>query len=148
MRYVPQLLQQSRQYRSRLTGLADFVKIFPRNIFTVWAQVKSIGAPSSMTSVERSKLAIFNQLNFFQFITGVFVPSFGLLNAEKFPLSGWAVVCLPALVSVLVLVLNNYRKHELALLTYFVLYPFFICVNYINGISLGIELSFVLYGIL
>ncbi|HET6993722.1 MAG TPA: HAMP domain-containing sensor histidine kinase, partial [Chitinophagaceae bacterium] len=28
------------------------------------------------------------------------------------------------------------------------LYPLFICINYINGISLGIELSFILYGIL
>ncbi|MEI9910715.1 MAG: hypothetical protein WDO71_14195 [Bacteroidota bacterium] len=36
----------------------------------------------------------------------------------------------------------------MALLAYFVLYPLFICVSYINGISLGAELSFILYGIL
>ena len=166
MRYVPQLLQQSRQllqqsrqllqpgrqYRNRLIGLADSLKdslkIFPKNIFSFLAQVKNIGVTTDMNSVEKSKLGIFNHLNFFQFITGILVPIIGLLQAERFPVGGWIIVCLPALVSVLVLVLNHYQKHELALLTYFVLYPFFICINYINGISLGIELSFILYGIL
>ena len=148
MRYVPQLLQQSRQYRTRFSGLADSLRIFPKNIFGVLAQVKNIGVSAGMSAVERSKLQIFNRLNFFQFVTGVLVPFVGLIYADKFPVEGWVFVCLPALVSVFVLVLNNYHRHELALLTYFVLYPFFICINYINGISLGIELSFILYGIL
>ena len=148
MRYVLQLLHQSRQYRIRLTGLSDFLKLFPRNVFSFLNNIKGIGVTAEMSSVEKSKLGIFNHLNFFQFITGILVPVIGLVQADKFPITGWITICLPALVSVLVLVLNYYQKHELALLTYFVLYPFFICINYINGISLGIELSFILYGIL
>ena len=148
MRYVPQLLQQSRQYRTRLTSLGDLLKIFSKNVFSFLYQVKSIGVTAEMSSVEKSKLGIFNHLNFFQFITGILVPIVGLIQTDNFPFVGWIVVCLPALVSVVVLVLNNYHRHELALLTYFVLYPLFICFNYINGISLGIELSFILYGIL
>src|SRR5258706_6831817 len=148
MRYVPQLLQQSRHYRTWVTGLGDSLRIFPKNIFSYLSYVKNIGVTADMSAVEKSKLRIFNHLNFFQFITGILVPFIGLIHVEKFPVEGWIIVCLPALVSVLVLVLNTYHKHELALLTYFVLYPFFICINYINGISLGIELSFILYGIL
>ena len=148
MRYVLQLLQQGRQYRIRLNGLADLLKLSSRNVFNFLNKVKNLGITDDMSVVVKSKLAIFNQLNFFQFITGILVPFIGLFGAEKFPFTGWIIICLPALVSVLVLILNHHRKHELALLTYFVLYPFFICVNYINGISLGIELSFILYGIL
>ena len=148
MRYVPQLLHPNGQLRIRLTGLAEFLKLFPKNVFSFLHNVKSMGVTADMTAVEKSKLGIFNHLNFFQFVTSILVPVLGLLQADKFPLSGWIIICLPALVSVLVLILNSYHKHELALLTYFVLYPFFICFNYINGISLGIELSFILYGIL
>jgi signal transduction histidine kinase len=148
MRYVSQLLHLRRQQKIRLNGLADFLKVLPKNLFGFLHKVKNIGVTSDMNAVEKSKLGIFNHLNFFQFITGILVPVIGLLQADKFPVGGWIIICLPALVSVLVLVLNSYHKHELALLTYFVLYPFFICFNYINGISLGIELSFILYGIL
>ena len=152
MRYVSQLLQPNGQLRIRLTGLAESMRLSSRNVFNnvfdFLHTVKNLGVTADMSSVEKSKLGIFNHLNFFQFITGILVPVIGLLQADKFPVSGWIIICLPALVSVLVLVLNNYHKHELALLTYFILYPFFICFNYLNGISLGIELSFILYGIL
>jgi two-component system, sensor histidine kinase and response regulator len=148
MRYVPQLLQQSRLYRTRIAGLADSLKFLQKNVFSFLMQVKNIGVTANMGAIEKSKLRIFNHLNFFQFVTGILVPLFGLVNADKFPVGGWIIVCMPALVSVFVLILNHYNKHEWALLTYFVLYPFFICINYINGISLGIELSFILYGIL
>jgi signal transduction histidine kinase len=148
MRYVSQFLHHRRQLRIRLPRLIDSFKAVSKNIFGFLNGIKNIGVTAEMSSVEKSKLGIFNHLNFFQFITGILVPVIGLLHAERFPVSGWIIVCLPALVSVLVLVLNNYHKHELALLTYFVLYPFFICFNYINGINLGIELSFILYGIL
>jgi two-component system, sensor histidine kinase and response regulator len=148
MRYASQTFHHLRQHKIRLTGLVDLVKVLPKNLFGLLSRVKNIGVTADMNSVERSKLGIFNHLNFFQFITGILVPVIGLFHADKFPASGWVIVCLPALVSVVVLVLNSYHKHELALLTYFVLYPLFICFNYINGISLGVELSFILYGIL
>jgi signal transduction histidine kinase len=148
MRYLSPLLQLRRQQKIRLSGLADFFKVIAKNLLSLLYRVKNIGVTADMNSVEKSKLGIFNHLNFFQFITGIIVPVIGLLGATKFPVSGWIIICLPALVSIVVLVLNAYHKHELALLTYFALYPLFICFCYINGISLGIELSFILYGIL
>ena len=65
MRYVLQLLHQSRQYRIRLTGLSDFLKLFPRNVFSFLNNIKGIGVTAEMSSVEKSKLGIFNHLNFF-----------------------------------------------------------------------------------
>src|SRR6185503_3771168 len=46
------------------------------------------------------------------------------------------------------LLLNRRQQYDTAILVYFVFYPACICLSYINGISLGIELSFLLYGIL
>jgi two-component system, sensor histidine kinase and response regulator len=148
MRYVSQLVNHNRQYKFRLTGLGDLVKIFPKKLFRLLEKVKNLGVAPGMNAVEKSKLGIFNHLNFFQFITGILVPLIGLLHADKFPLSAWFIGCLPALVSIVVLVLNARYQQQTALLVYFVFYPVFICLSYINGISLGVELSFILYGIL
>jgi two-component system, sensor histidine kinase and response regulator len=148
MSYVSQSFQPRIRQKIRLTALIDFLKLIPKSVLAILHRIKCIGVTAEMSPQEKSKLGIFNHLNFFQFITGIIVPVVGLFNAQKFPVSGWLVVCMPALVSIGVLVLNAYRKHQLALLAYFVLYPLFICVNYINGISLGAELSFILYGIL
>ena len=148
MRYVTQLINPDRQYKFRLTGLGDYVKALPKNLFKLLEKVKNLGVVPGMNAVEKSKLGIFNYLNFFQFITGILVPLIGLLHADKFPLSAWIVACLPALVSIVVLVLNARYQQQTALLVYFVFYPVFICLSYINGVSLGVELSFILYGIL
>jgi signal transduction histidine kinase len=148
MSYVSQIFQLRPRQKIRLSGLADFLKLFLKSILHFFLRIKGIGITDRMSAHERSKLGIFNQLNFFQFITGILVPVIGLLNATKFPASGWLIVCMPALVSILVLVLNAYYQHQVALLTYFVFYPLFICISYMNGISLGAELSFILYGIL
>src|SRR5262245_13951315 len=128
MRNISQLPQLRLPLKNRLSSLLDFLKVLPKNISDQLNIIKCIGVTEEMSPAEQSKLRIFNQLNFFQFITGIIVPVAGLLNASKFPITGWIVICLPALVSILVLVLNHYRRHELALLTYFVLYPFFICI--------------------
>ena len=148
MRYVSQLINYNRQYKVRLTGLGDYVKVLPKNLLTLLEKVKNLGVVPGMNAIEKSKLGIFNYLNFFQFITGILVPLIGLLHADKFPLSAWFIGCLPALVSVVVLVLNARYQQQTALLVYFVFYPVFICLSYINGVSLGVELSFILYGIL
>ena len=63
-------------------------------------------------------------------------------------MTGWLIACLPPLLSAFVLYLNNRQKYQDALLVYFIFYPFFTCLSYINGINFGVELSFILYGIL
>jgi signal transduction histidine kinase len=111
-------------------------------------KIKSIGFTSSLEDYEQRKLGVFNQLNFFQLVTGIIVPLAGLLRNHKFPPMAWVIACIPAFVSVLVLWLNSRRQYYGALLAYFVLYPFTTCIVYLSGVNLGVELSFILYGIL
>ncbi|HEU4469835.1 MAG TPA: HAMP domain-containing sensor histidine kinase [Flavisolibacter sp.] len=111
-------------------------------------QVKSIGIAEKMDDYERRKLSIFNQLNFFQLVTGVLIPLIGLLHSDNLPLSAWLLACVPSCISVAVLVFNHYRKYETAQLTYFILYPFFTGFVYLKGMNAGVELHFILYGVL
>src|SRR5215217_6880840 len=119
-----------------------------QSFWTVQQKIKSIGFSPTLDDYEKRKLGIFNQLNFLQLLTGIFVPVFGLLPNKALPLSVSIIACLPPLLSLLALSFNYLRKYELALLTYFILYPFFTCIVYINSMNLGVELNFVLYGIL
>ena len=111
-------------------------------------KIKSIGFTPAMEDFEKRKLGVFNQLNFFQLITGIIVPIAGLIRNRQFPPMAWAVACIPALISIWVLYLNSRRLYYIALLAYFVLYPFATCIVYLCGVNLGVELSFILYGIL
>ena len=148
MRYVLQLFQYRFPDRKiSLGGVIDWFRSLPRKMMLLLEKVKFNGVTPGMTTRERSKLGIFNYLNFFQFLTGLIIPIIGFFNAGL-SFHTWFVAGLPAFISIAVLILNGYRKHQLALLVYFVFYPLFICITYINGISLGVELSFILYGIL
>jgi two-component system sensor histidine kinase/response regulator len=111
-------------------------------------RIKALGSTDFMDDYEKRKLGIFNQLNFFQLITGILIPIAGALTNHRFPLIAWVVASLPALVSILVLALNARRHHDLAQITYFVLSPIATSIVYIWGINMGVELSFILYGIL
>ena len=115
---------------------------------TLQLKIKSIGFAPALGDYEKRKLGIFNQLNFLQLLTGILVPVIGLLPNKALPVSVSIIACLPPLLSLLALCFNYLRKYELALLTYFILYPFFTCFVYINSMNLGVELYFVLYGIL
>ncbi|MBC7873510.1 MAG: HAMP domain-containing histidine kinase [Ferruginibacter sp.] len=109
---------------------------------------RSSGVTITMDDYEKRKLGIFNQLNLFQFLTGIIVPLAVFINGQDLPASSALVIISPALVSILVLYLNSRHKHTTAMLCYFILYPFLTSLVYVNGMNLGIELFFVLYGIL
>lgn len=111
-------------------------------------KIMDIGFLPQMGDYEKRKLRIFNQLNFFQLVTGILIPVLGLVQNHKLPLSIWLIAIIPAFVSVLVLWLNARHYHYVAQLAYFVLYPFATSIVYFSGINLGVELSFILYGIL
>jgi signal transduction histidine kinase len=49
---------------------------------------------------------------------------------------------------VIALILNNQKKHQAGLLCYFILYPFFTSFVYLQGMNSGLELNFILYGVL
>ena len=118
-----------------------------QKIFIFYQYVRSIGVSSHLDEYEKRKLCIFNQLNFFQLITGILIPIAGLFSSSM-PTGAWIVVAMPSIISIVVLWLNSRMKYELALLVYFVSYPVFTCIIYMNGMNIGVELSFVFYGIL
>jgi signal transduction histidine kinase len=117
-------------------------------LLSLLQRIKNIGVTAAMDEYEKSKLGIFNHLNFFQLITGILVAIVGIFLGGKIPVTGWLIACLPPLTSIVVLLLNSRQRYQDSLLVYFIFYPVFTCVCYINGINLGIELSFILYGIL
>lgn len=148
------LIYQLHHLQHRLYRMLKSIEFFggsdssKRKVLQISGQIRSIGFTDSMDDHEKRKLGIFNQLNFYQLITGIVVPIIALVSSKKFPVGEWYIVTLPALISILVLVLNAIYKYQAALLCYFIFYPVFTCIIYINGLNLGIELSFVLYGIL
>ena len=89
----------------------------------VLQKIRILGFVKGMGEYEKRKLGVFNQLNFFQLLTGIFIPVSGLVNTGHIPASAWVVACLPAGTSAVVLYLNQRRKYEAALLTYFIAYP-------------------------
>ncbi|HMI63342.1 MAG TPA: hypothetical protein VK518_20640, partial [Puia sp.] len=113
-----------------------------------FARVKTIGSESAIDEYEKRKLGIFNQLNFFQLLTGMIIPIAGGVSNRHFPPIAWIVACMPALISVVVLSLNQRSRYDVARIVYFVFYPLVTSIVYLWGINMGVELSFILYGIL
>jgi two-component system sensor histidine kinase/response regulator len=111
-------------------------------------RIKAIGFTANMDDYEKRKLGIFNQLNFFQLITGAIIPVADAVSNHHFPLSAWIVACMPVCISILVLSLNARRESYLAQIAYFVLNPIAISFVYFSGFNMGVELSFILYAIL
>lgn len=134
------------KYRSSvLTETLETIRVRSAQLFL---QVKFLGYSTAMDEYEQRKLRIFNQINFFQLIAGLFIPLLGMALPGKIPTSAWLISCWPAAVSLVVLVFNHLRQHLAALYGYFLLYPLFTCFVYLNGISPGIELHFILFVIL
>lgn len=128
--------------------LVDRFQFLKEKFLQLISKVSAIGYATDLDDYEKRKLAIFNQLNFFQLLTGVLIPVIVFFSSKKIPLQGLSISILPAFISLSVLALNFFRQYLTALLCYFILYPVFTCFVYINGFDFGIELGFVLYGIL
>src|ERR1700730_12426658 len=120
-----------------------------RNPFYFLRRIKSIGSLASMEDYEKRKLGIFNVLNVLGFLIGIFLPIIGLTVADiHLTAFAWVVTFSPAMVSMLVLVLNHYRQHEFGTLCYFVMYPILTAMVYRVSFDVGVELFFILYGVL
>jgi two-component system sensor histidine kinase/response regulator len=150
MDYVPQLAQPAtaQETKNWPSAIADFFRALPSHLVNSFYKIRTLGIVPGMSSYDKSKLVIFNLLNFFQLITGMIIPFIGLMYVNKIPFGGWMMASLPACVSLIALLLNYRKRYDTSILVYFIFYPACICVSYINGFSLGIELSFILYGIL
>src|SRR5687768_16976138 len=109
--------------------------------------VKMLGVTAKMDEYEKRKLTIFNLLNFFQFLSVFIVPVAGLFDSRLAPASNVEII-LPAFISVLVLLLNANSHYTAARISYFMLYPVVTSFIYLGGVNLGVELYFILYGVL
>lgn len=136
------------QQKVRSIEVGEFLQSTKKIYTDFLHQVKSIGLVGQMNYYEKRKLGVFNQLNFFQLLAGLLVPVIGWLHKDEVPFSAWLLYCLPTTISIGALVFNYYKKHQAALLSYFILYPFFTGFVYLQGMDAGIEMNFILYGVL
>jgi Signal transduction histidine kinase len=118
------------------------------DLLRYWMLIKSIGITPDMEEYEKRKMSIFNQLNFLGVITGIVVPLIGLFLNDHLPPLAWFVAASPLAISVIVLWLNFEQYYEHARLVYFSLYPVATCIVYLGKVDVGMELFFVLYGVL
>ncbi len=139
----PQVIYQLKNW-----SIHNRVEAFSQKSHHFLEEIKSLGFTRTMDELERGKLSVFNQLNFFQFITGIVVPMICFFGNYKFPIGAFFVASLPAWVSLVVLYLNFYFRFEAGMITYFVLYPLVTSIVYMSGMNLGVELYFILNGIL
>ncbi|MGI8597648.1 MAG: sensor histidine kinase [Chitinophagaceae bacterium] len=147
MEYLQQRLLQ-RKFKPEPFDVYNLHLLVWKKALAFFIYIKLIGISSSLNDYDRRKLEVFNVINIFQLFTGILVPVIGLMNHKALPANAWMVACLPAIVSFMVLYLNHKQLYLHALLSYFILYPFFTCIVYLNGFNLGLELYFILYGVL
>ena len=136
------------QQRLRSIELGHIPHAIKQFFFRLFFHIKNLGVTENMDEYEKRKLGVFNFLNVLQLLIGILIPFFGLLHQDQLPLSAWILACLPCTISVAVLILNYLKKLEAALLCYFILYPFFTGFVYLKGMNAGVELHFILYGVL
>jgi len=117
-------------------------------IMAVNRKVKSLGVEGNIHDVFRRRLGLLNQINLLHLVTNIIIPVVVFVSGHSITPQSFLLSLAPSLVSVLVLVLNARRRYNTALLAYFILYPFFTCLIYLGGMNLGMELYFILYGIL
>jgi signal transduction histidine kinase len=118
------------------------------DLMRYWVSIKSIGVTPDMEEYDKRKMSIFNQLNFLGIITGIIVPLIGILFNDHLPPLAWFIAASPLAISVIVLWLNHEQYYEHARLVYFSLYPIATCLVYLGKVDVGVELFFVLYGVL
>lgn len=115
---------------------------------TLIKAVKKLGSTPLMDGYEKRRLSIFNLINFFGFITGIFIPVAALFGDGYLPPVAWVVACSPAVISGVVLLANYYGRLQFSMLWYFIMYPVSTALVYAGNIDVGIELFFILYAVL
>lgn len=119
-----------------------------QKLTNLYGRIKSTGHTEGMDGYEKQKLAIFNQINFFGVLTGIGIPLSAIFGEGYLPPLAWIVAFSPTVISSAVLICNYYRRYELAMMIYFILYPVVTALVYAGSIDAGIELFFILYAIL
>ena len=117
-------------------------------IMRYWNFIKSIGITPSMEEYEIRKMSIFNKLNFFGIVMGIVVPFISMIALKHLPPLAWYAAGSPVAIGIIVLWLNHERYYEFARMVYFSFYPVITCMVYLGKADVGIELFFILYGIM
>ncbi|HET9745700.1 MAG TPA: HAMP domain-containing sensor histidine kinase, partial [Chitinophagaceae bacterium] len=130
-----------------LPRIKRFPLSFKRSVFEFFYYVKSLGYSDTLDEYEKVKLGVFNQISFFQFIAGIFILFTCVLHRE-FPAWACMLASLPVIVCLLVLYFNREYQYQSALIAYFILHPLVAGFIFMNGVHLGLNLYFILYGIL
>lgn len=118
------------------------------DILRYWSFIKSIGISSAMEEYEIRKMSIFNQLNFFGMAMGFIVPLISMFALQHLPPLAWYAAGSPLAIGIIVLWLNYERYYEFARMVYFSFYPVITCMVYLGKADVGIELFFILYGVM
>lgn len=121
---------------------------FREDILYYWKTVRSFGITPDMEEYEVRKMSIFNQLNMLGILTGLVFPFIGVFLNDHLPPLAWFAACSPVAISILVLWLNYEHYLPQARIVYFAFYPLATCLVYLGKVEVGIELFFVLYGIM
>jgi two-component system, sensor histidine kinase and response regulator len=120
----------------------------PANATYLHNRICSFGVTSALDESQRRRLSLLNQINILHFVTCLFIPFLALVGNKGISFVSFLISLAPVFVSALVLTFNALRKYNNALLSYFILYPFVTCLIYMDGMNLGMELYFIMYGIL
>src|SRR5215831_14230216 len=99
MEYFLHRLHHSMQQVIKSLDIFDRRQPATRKIFRLFQKISSIGYSATLGDYEKRKLAIFNQLNFFQLITGVLVPIAAILTSKNFPADASFISILPGFIS-------------------------------------------------
>lgn len=146
-------MEISYQRKLRLPGKVILPQVkrlpfsFKKRILDLFKYVKSLGNSDSLDEYEKVKLAIFNQVNFFQLIIGSYI-FFTCLLHHQFPLWVAMMAGFPVIICFLVFYFNKQHQYQSALIAYFILHPLVTALLFMNGVHLGLNLYFILYGIL
>ncbi|MBD0296958.1 MAG: HAMP domain-containing histidine kinase [Flavisolibacter sp.] len=147
MEIISQKITPAHQ-KSRSVPQIVIPEVVRRPFTLIQNKIKALRLAGALDEYEKRKLTVFNRLNLFQLIAGFLIPIAGLLHTDNLPGSVWFIVSLPAYISLVVLVLNYLRFYQAALLVYFLLYPLFTYIVYLQGINAGTALNFILLGVL
>src|SRR5690349_22236725 len=86
-------LRKAANYSRKLTRSIEFIR--------------TLGVHPGLDGHEKRKLAIFNQLCFFQLLAGILIPLFAFINNHSVSFSSWIFACLPSTAMIAVLVFNS-----------------------------------------
>ena len=125
-----------------------YLKRFQNNLVDLHDHICSQGVTNELDETQRRRLLLLNQINILQFITSLLIPFLALFKTRGVSISSFCISLAPVFVCAIVLTLNGLKRYNSALLSYFILSPFAACLIYMDGMNLGMDLYFIMYGIL